>query len=185
MILNNKNYDGQIGKITSDITTANSRITKNATDITTANGLIAKNATDIASANTRITKNASDITTANGRITQNTTSINATNSNLATLTTEFNKVSTLAYNNLCYVSTISIAQGGTYVFESPFLRGVFIGQINNFVHMIHVARDGVFATAEGFRTENMSLMSVTATGNAVTITNQNADNVLRVFILFK
>lgn len=185
MIMNLKNYDNEIAKVTSDISTANGRITKNASDITTANGLISKNTTDIATANGRITKNATDITTANGRITQNTSAIGTTNNNLATLRTEFNAVSDLAYNHLCYVSVLSIAQSANYVFASPFLRAVFIGQINNFVHVIHVSREGVYAAAEGFRTENMSLMSVATNGNAMTITNLNAENVLRVFVLFK
>jgi len=61
---------------------------------------------------------------------------------------------------------------------------MLIGQINNFVHVIHISREGVYAAAEGFRTE-LNLMSVTGTANGIVINNLNPDNVLRVFILFK
>lgn len=177
--------NGLITKNATDISTANGRITKNATDITTANSNISTLRTDISTANGKITKNTTDITTANGKITQNASAISTTNSNLATLRTEFNAVSDLAYNRLCYTAVITIAQSASYVFESPFLRGMFIGQINNFVHIIHVCRDGTYAAAEGFKTENMNLMSITANATSVTIKNENPDNVLRVFILFK
>lgn len=156
MILNVKNYYNEIEKITTDITTANGKISKN----------------------------TSDISSANARITQNTTNITTTNSNLATLRTEFNAVSDLAYNHLCYSAVIQIAQSASYTFASPFLRAVFMGQINNFAHTIHVYRDGAYASAEGYKTE-INLMSIEPVENGVKINNLNPDNVLRVFILFK
>ena len=158
MLMNIKNYDGKVKELESSIQTVNSRVTTVNTNLTSS----------IQSVNTNLTA-----------------SIQTTNNRVTALDTELAKVGNLAYNHLCYTAVISIAQSGNYVFESPFLRAIIIGQINNFVHVIHISREGVYSAAEGFKTENMTLMRVTGTANGIVINNLNADNVLRVFVLFK
>lgn len=97
---------------------------------------------------------------------------------------KINALSDTVYNHLCYADVITLAQSSSYDFLSPFLRAMFIGQINNHVHIIHTNRETYYASAEGFKTD-INLMSITPITDGVRINNLNGDNVLRVFVLFK